>query len=193
MTEPLLYRIVRPIVTFLFKLVFHPHIIGKENIPKTGKIILAGNHTNYFDPVLLLSSTKRTVHFLAKIELTKGPLGIIFKNLGIIPVDRKASHNKTATNTAIEFLNNDKLIGIFPESTINRTNNVIMPFKKGAVKMAYETKAQIIPFSITGKYKIFGKSVTIVFEKPYEVKNKDLEIENRILEEKISKMILERR
>jgi len=41
-------------------------------IPSKGKIILAGNHTNNFDSVLLLATTKRQIHFLAKDELTKG-------------------------------------------------------------------------------------------------------------------------
>jgi len=100
MKQPILYRIVRPIITILFKIFFHPTIIGKENIPENKKIILAGNHTNILDSLLLISSTKRTIHFLAKYELTKGPLGFIFKNMGIIPVNRKvlAQHPVTVRN-----------------------------------------------------------------------------------------------
>ena len=78
--EPILYRITRPIITSLFKIIYRPEIIGKENIPKEGKIVLAGNHTNNFDCLLLISSTKRTIHFLAKDELVKGAKKIIFKN-----------------------------------------------------------------------------------------------------------------
>lgn len=194
MKEPFLYRLVRPILTILFKLIFHPHIIGKENIPNNEKIILAGNHTNILDCLLLISSTKRTVHFLAKAELTKGPLGFIFKNMGIIPVDRTAKQNKEAYNEAIKFLENNKVIGIFPESTINRTKTEItIPFKKGAVRMAYQTDTKIIPFSITGKYNIFGKGITIVFEKPYSVQTDDFIKETDKLREKINTMIIERR
>ena len=43
--EAILYRIIRPIITVVFKYLFTPKIIGKENIPKEGRIILAGNHT----------------------------------------------------------------------------------------------------------------------------------------------------
>ncbi len=194
MKEPTLYRLVRPIITIFFKIIFHPHIIGKENIPKKGKIILAGNHTNLLDCVLLISSTKRTVHFLAKYELLKGPFGIIFKNMGIIPVNRTAKRNSKAFDDAIKYLNNDKVIGIFPESTINREKkDVTLPFKKGVVRMAYQTNCSIIPFSITGKYKIFGKGVTIVFEKPYTVKTDNYEAEIDKLREKINTMIIERR
>lgn len=194
MKEPLLYRVVRPIITILFYVVFHPNIIGKENIPKHGKIILAGNHTNFLDCLLLISSTKRTVHFLAKHELIKGPFGFVFKNMGIIPVDRKAKHNNGAFNEAINCLSNEMVIGIFPESTINRTKTEItIPFKSGAVRMAFQSDSEIIPFSITGKYNVFGKGVTLVFEKPYSIKSNDYKKETDKLREKINTMIIERR
>lgn len=194
MKQPILYRIVRPIITILFNIFFHPHIIGKENIPQKEKIILAGNHTNILDCLLLISTTKRTVHFLAKAELTKGPLGFIFKNMGIIPVDRKAKQNQEAYNEAINFLNHNEVIGIFPESTINREKNEpTIAFKKGAVRMAYQTKSQIIPFSITGKYNILGKGITIVFEKPYTVKTDNYQKETDKLRNQINTMIIERR
>lgn len=193
MKEPKLYRIVRPILTFLFKLLFHPHIINNKNIPEKGRIVLAGNHKNILDCVLLLSSTKRTVHFLAKIELTKGPLGFIFKHLGIIPVDRKGK-DKSALPKAVNALNENKIIGIFPEGTLNRTKTeVTIPFKTGAVRMAYNTNTQIIPFSITGKYHIFGKGITLTFGEAYEVKTDDVDKETQILRNKVSTMIIERR
>ncbi len=191
MHEPILYKFIRPILTFLFKIVFHPHIIGSENIPAKGKIILAGNHTNILDCVLLLACTKRTVHFLAKDELVKGPLGFIFKRLGIIPVNRREK-DKNAIPTAVKYLNEEKPIGIFPEGTINKTNDVVMPFKMGAIKIANESESLIIPFAITGKYKIFGKGVTINFNIPYYVGN-DLKEENEKLSSIVKHMILERR
>ena len=72
MKDPIFYKLVRPIVKGLIYLLYRPKIIGKENIPKNGSIILAGNHTNNFDCLLLISSTKRCIHFLAKDSLYKG-------------------------------------------------------------------------------------------------------------------------
>ncbi|MCI9585477.1 MAG: 1-acyl-sn-glycerol-3-phosphate acyltransferase [Bacilli bacterium] len=194
MKEPLLYRIVRPLITLLFYMFFHPNIIGKENIPEKGKIILAGNHTNFLDCLLLISSTKRPIHFLAKQELLNGMFGFIFKNMGIIPVNRKAKRNNEAFDAAINCLNSERVIGIFPESTINRTKTEItIPFKNGAVRMAFQSGSEIIPFSITGKYNIFGKGVTLVFEKPYAVESDNYMHEIDKLREKINTMIIERR
>ena len=182
MKEPTLYRIIRPIIKKIFCFVDHPKIKGIENIPKKGKIILAGNHTNNLDCILLISSTKRTIHFLAKEELMKGPKKIIFKNMGIIPVNRKI-HDKNALNNAIEILNEDKVIGIFPEGTFNRTKETILPFKIGAVKMASTTSSKIVPFIITGKYKPFIKNdLKIEFLKPIQIpKEKDLTTYNEKL------------
>lgn len=192
MKEPLLYRIVRPIVTFLVHIVFRPTYIGLENIPKSGRIVLAGTHTNDFDSPLLMSCTKRVIHFLAKESLTKGILGPAFKALGLIPVNRSI-HDKGALKSAINTLEEDKVIGIFPEGTINRTDDLIMPFKIGAVKMSKETNTKIVPFVITGKYKVFKKSVTIEFLKPIEIKSDNLTEENERLMNLIRKKLEEKR
>ena len=186
MKEPLLYKILIPLNKIFIKL-YCPTYIGIENIPKTDSVILAGNHTSKLDPLLLMSSTNRCIHFLAKIELFRGIKKIFFKNLGIIPVDR-SKKNPEAIKTSNNYLLNNKVIGIFPESTINKTTNIIMPFKYGAVKMAAETNSLIVPFSITNKYKILKKSVTICFGTPYKVTG-DIKQDNKILEEKVSELI----
>ena len=186
MKDQLLYKILIPLDKIFIKL-YKPTYIGREYIPKTGAIILAGNHTSYLDPLLLMSSTNRCIHFLAKIELFKGIKKFFFQNLGIIPVDRKRK-NPQAINLANKYLLDNKVIGLFPESTINKTKDIIMPFKYGAVKMASETNSKIIPFSITHKYKFFKKSVIICFDKPYEVTN-NIEKDNKVLEEKVINLI----
>ena len=174
-----LYKIVMPILTFLFKIFYRPKYIGLDNIPKEGRVVLAGNHTNILDCILLGGATKRVIHYLAKDELTKGFKKIIFNNMGIIPVNRRI-HDKNALKSAIEMLNKNEVIGIFPEGTINRTDDIIMPFKIGAVKMAYESKSLIVPFTITGKYKLFG-GIEIEFYESYYINNDNLDEENNKL------------
>ena len=184
--DVLLYKILRPIITFLFKILYRPKIIGRENIPKNGRIILAGNHTHNLDCAMLISSTKRNIHFLAKSELFKGFKKILFSNMGLIPVNRKIKDHNVLIN-AYNYLENEKVIGIFPEGTFGKGK--ILPFKIGAVKMAYETKTDIIPFSITGTYKMFSKDLKIVFGKPIKVKSNDLDKENEKLRNIVVKMV----
>lgn len=184
--DPIFYKIVRPIITLFVKVCYRPTIIGKENIPKNGRIVIAGNHTNNFDCILLIASTKRCIHFLAKDELYKGPKKILFKNMGIIPVNRRQKDGQSLKK-AIDFLNKDMSIGIFPEGTFNRSDKTILPFKIGAVKMAHDTNSKIVPFVIKGEYKLFRKSVSIEFLKPMKVKTNILDDANQKLMDIISK------
>ena len=95
---------------------------------------------------------------------------------------------------AIKVLEQEKLIGIFPEGTFNKTKDIIMPFKYGAVSMASKTNSTIVPFSITGKYKLFQKnSVTICFGKPYKIETDDLTIANEQLMGKVKELIINNR
>ena len=72
MKDPKLYRVVRPVLAFLFKLIYRPTTVGAENIPKEGKIVLAGNHTHVLNCFSVGLATKRCVRFIAKAELMKG-------------------------------------------------------------------------------------------------------------------------
>ena len=185
--ESRLYKLVRPVVKTLFLALYTPKIEGKENIPTSGRIILAGNHTNNFDCILLMSSTKRSIHFLAKIELFKGFKKIIFSNLGLIPVDR-SKHNPEAIKKAEEYLQNEKVIGIFPEGTTKKEKEELLEFKIGAVKLAYDTNSKIVPFAITGTYKLFSRDLKIKFEKSISI-DSDLNKENEKLRQKVLQMV----
>ena len=151
-----LYRIVRPIIKFLVCIFIRPKFIGLDNIKDDEAIILAGNHTNILDCFLIISSTKRSVHFLAKDELWKGPKKILFSNLGLIPVNRRKK-DPNSLFMAKNYLKHEKVIGIFPEGTVSKDGN-LLPFKYGAVKMALDTNTKSIPFAIKGKYKLFSNN-----------------------------------
>ena len=195
MKEPFFYRfIARPVLRIFVKLYFHPTVVGLDNIPKKGRIVLAGNHTNDMDSVMMVGIVPfRVLHFLAKDSLLKGAKKLIFKGMGIIPVNR-AIHDKNALESAINALEEDKSIAIFPEGTINRTEDIIMPFKIGAVKMASETNTPIVPFIITGEYKYRSKNLKIEFLPSIKVsKKEDLTKDNEKLMKIISKKLKESR
>lgn len=184
------YRLVFPLLIFLIYLLFPPKVKGRENIPKKGPLVLAGNHTKWVDPEMLCAVVRfRQVHFLAKQELFKGPAHIIAWGMGAIPVNRKI-HDHGALENAVEALKQGLCIGIFPEGTINRTEDVIMPFKIGAVKMAQEANATLVPFVITGEYKLFHRGVTVEFLPPMEV-GEDLDDANQRLMDIVSKKLIE--
>ena len=188
--DTLFYKTVRPITSLFIKLCFRPQVSGLENIPKEGRILLAGNHTKWLDPVMLVGVQKRQIHFLAKEELFHGITNFIVKGMGCVPVNRKI-HDKNALQSAYDFLEKDLCIGIFPEGTINRTDDVIMPFKMGAIKACYTTHTKLVPFIITGKYKLFRKSLKVEFLEPLEI-GENLEKENEKFMEIVKEKLIER-
>lgn len=76
------YRFLYVFIWPLFRLLFHPKVRGRENIPKSGAIIFAGNHKSNLDCVLLATCLWRQVHFMAKDELFRGAAGRIFPSPG---------------------------------------------------------------------------------------------------------------
>ncbi len=186
----ILYRFIRPFFVLYFKLRYNPIIIGEENIPKDGPIILIANHTNNFDFISMGITTKRSISFLAKNTLFNGPLKIILKLSGVIPVDRSIK-DKTVLKNAKEVLKNNGVVGIFPEGTFNKTPNILAPFKIGAVKLSSDTKVPIIPIAITGEYK--RNKLKIIVGNKYLPSSKNLDLENKKIMNILEKMIIEKK
>ncbi len=187
--EKKFYHIIQPVVKFLFYVCYRPTVIGKENIPKNTAFVLAGNHTKWLDPIMLIAVVPKEIHFLAKEELFHGITKGIVKGMGCIPVNRKI-HDKNVLQQATKELEKNQIIGIFPEGTINRTNQLILPFKIGAVKMSKDSNCPLVPFVITGKYHMLRKRIQLEFLPPQKIQ-KDLEKENQNLMNKISKKLEE--
>lgn len=188
------YTLFSPIVSVLFYIAFLPKVKGIENIPKKSGAVLAGNHRSNLDCFLVILSTGRCVHFLAKAELFKlSFFNWFFKNSGLIPVYRNGK-DKKAFESAVDCLEKGELVGIFPEGRLNKiSKNSVLPFKIGAVKMAKETDCPIIPFTIKGRYIPFIRSIEIAFQKPFYVKDIKLEDANKILERKVCSQINDRK
>ncbi len=184
----ILYKTCKVIYIVLLKILFRPQVYGKENIPQEGALIFAGNHKHAVDPVVVMSSTKRRVHYMAKEELFKGLHGVLFKKIGLIKVHRGKS-NPIAIIEAENILQNGETIGIFPEGTRNRSKNELLKFRYGAVRLAKKTNTKIIPFAIRGKYRLFRKCVELEFDKPMDVSKMELEEANRYLEKQVLKLL----
>lgn len=190
MKKNYLYSFLRPFLSTLFKIWYHPTIVGKENIPKDGRLIIAGNHIHIFDPILVGSSTKRGLYSLAKKELFESGFGFFFRAVGCIPIDRK-SKNEEAKKMAIDCLNDENALYIAPEGTRNKTDKILLDFKYGAVSLAKKTNTKIVPYSITGDYKFRSKNLKIVFDEPLELNDLSIQESNELLYNKVKTMILE--
>lgn len=188
---PLLYKISRVVLGPIFKWYYKPTIVNKEYIPKEGSIVIAGNHKHLYDQCLTIVATKRPIHYMAKKEyFDDKKVAWFFKGTGCISVDRKNKDPK-AKQAALDVLNDNGAIGIFPEGTRNRTKELLLPFKFGAVSLAQKTDSYIVPFAITGDYKFRSKNLKITYGKPFKITNMTLEEANDKLYKKIEKLLKE--
>ena len=152
---------------------FSPTIIGSENIPKDGSVVIAGNHKNISDQFLVFLATDRVINYMAKREYFDGALAPLFKWAGCIPVNRDG-FDAAAVRRAIKILKRGGAVGIFPEGTRNRTDKLLLAFKPGAAAIAKRGNALIVPFAISGEYRKNG-NLKILFGEPFSPESMSVE------------------
>jgi len=134
-------------------------VTGREHIPKKGGLCFVSNHVGVFDIMLALAYADRPFGFIAKKELLLVPgINIWISILGGLFIDRKKP--KSAIKTINKGINRIKAGGamlIFPEGTRSRGGG-IAPFRPGALKLASQSEALIVPMAITGSYDVFEKT-----------------------------------
>ena len=89
---------------------------------------------------------------------------------------------------SLKLLKNNELLMIFPEGTRNKTQNNLLEFRKGAVRIAKSTNTPILPFAIKGEYKLFRKSITLEFGNPIDVSKMEIEEGNEYLRNEVLKL-----
>lgn len=164
----MIYNIAKNILKVFIYMVFNlkTHNVAALN-NSTGRIILCSNHISMMDPIVLAVSTKRKIHYMGKKELFKNKfLGYIFGKLGAFPVDREGV-SLSAIKNSLTVLNNNDVLGIFPEGTRVEKYNEDNA-KPGIALIANKAGSNIIPIFIEGPYKFRGK-INIYFgeEKNY--------------------------
>ncbi len=133
------YRFIRAFFYPVVWILFHPKAYHVENIPEDGPVVIAVNHRMAPDPVFIaFAYKKRAVRYLAAKKFHDGIFGFLFRMAQTIPVDR-SRHTPEVMEAADLVLEHGGVIGIFPEGTRNRTEDILLPFKFGAVSMAQRT------------------------------------------------------
>lgn len=175
-----------------FKLICKPIIINKEFIPKDGKCIFVSNHLCYLDQFPIIAAIgNRPIHFMAASTLLKFKRGILYKNTGSIFVDRDdPSSREQASTTMKQILMNDGNVFIFPEGTRNRTEKYLLDFKKGAIAIARDTGATIVPFAINSNY-THGPLIVRAGESMKVFPLDDIEAKTDELRDRIATMVWE--
>ena len=157
MKRSALYVFCKSAALAFFRLFMPYRIVNAENMPKSGRVIICCNHLTFKDPILLTGvAGKRQVNFMAKMELFKNPLlGSLFRSVGAFAVNR-GKGDSSAINRAQELLQKEQVVGIFIEGTRSKVGAFLQP-KSGAVMLAFQNNAPILPVCITGRKGIFPK------------------------------------
>ena len=152
------YYVVRAIGWLLLKIFWRMEVIGTENVPERGGVIIASNHVSYLDPAVLTASLNRKIYFLTKKEVFKNNfISFLLKNLNAISVDRENA-DILAFKRAINILREEKVLGIFPEGA-RSSNGELQELKLGVIKIAMKTRVPILPVGIIGTHKIYPRSI----------------------------------
>ncbi|SDJ67130.1 lysophospholipid acyltransferase family protein [Sediminibacillus albus] len=162
-----LYKFAKNVVGFLLFPIFRIKVVGKENVPAAGPVIICSNHISNFDPPVVGITAPRDIYFMAKEELFQNRLlkGLLTR-IQAFPIKR-GMKDRNALRQALRILEEGNTLGLFPEGTRNRTGQVGKGLS-GAGFFALRSNAYIVPCAIIGPYKPF-KQLKVVYGKPIEM------------------------
>ena len=155
-------------------------VVGRENVPRRGPLIVVANHLNLIDPPLLAASVPRRIAFMAKEELFRSiPSAFIIRAYGAFPV-RRGGVDRKALREAQRALRRGLALGMFPEGGRSSTGK-LQQAHPGTSLIARNSNAPILPVAITGSEEIKGISfllrrprITVTIGQPiYPSRSKD--------------------
>lgn len=160
------YAILRFIAAIPFMIAFDLRYEGKENLPKTGSVILAGNHRTWFDPILIAIRVKFISAYMAKAELFDiFPLNLIIRAVHGFPT-RRNSADVSALSRAEKAIRDGYNLTIFPEGTRSKDGKIGRA-RSGVAYIASKCGVPVYPVGISFKGKLhFRSRITVRFGRP---------------------------
>ncbi|MGI9155114.1 MAG: lysophospholipid acyltransferase family protein [Marmoricola sp.] len=152
----MIFEALQVVVPPVARAIFRPTVIGRDNVPRTGGVILASNHLSFADSVVIPVVAPRNVAFLAKHDYFTGTgiKGALqrgwFEGLGMLPIDRDDSQAAIASLvTALEVLGRGEAFGIYPEGTRSRDGRLYRG-RTGVAHLALTAGVPVVPVGLQG-------------------------------------------
>jgi len=133
-----------PILYSRYKL----EVRGLKNLPRSGGVLLLGNHISWIDWLLIQAASPRAIKFvMAKSIYSKWYIRWFVDFFHVIPIS--ATAGKDSLEQIQQRLQNGEVVALFPEGRISY-NGQLGEFKKGYEKVLQDTNYPIVPFYIHG-------------------------------------------
>lgn len=131
-------------------------IVGRENLPQGGPLLVVANHFSYIDPVALVRIVPWPIEFVGGFQMPNAPSWATWipRVWGYYPVYR-GTGSRHALRAAEAVLAQDGVLGIFPEAGSWAT--VLRPARPGAAYLATRTGARILPMGFAGLLDVFPR------------------------------------
>jgi 1-acyl-sn-glycerol-3-phosphate acyltransferase len=151
-----LYRALELTVSPTLRAVYRPSVTGLDNIPRTGPLIIAGNHISFADEIFTPLAARRQVFYFAKAEYFNGSglrgraVAAFFRGLGQVPVERGDTRSAAAViDIGVEVLREGGALGIYPEGT-RSPDGQLYKFRTGVARVALRSGAPVVPVGLVG-------------------------------------------
>ncbi|MFE6735413.1 lysophospholipid acyltransferase family protein [Microbacterium sp. NPDC057650] len=150
------YFIGRVILRPLFWVMYRPRIVGRDNVPERGAVLLVSNHLSSLDTLIIPTSATRPVQFLIKASYFAGS-GLLgrfkrwfFSSIGGVPVHRATGRDaRAALDAGSSILRAGGVFAVFPEGTRSRDGK-LHDGHGGAAWMARDTGSVVVPVGLIG-------------------------------------------
>jgi 1-acyl-sn-glycerol-3-phosphate acyltransferase len=149
---PPVYRACRAVAGLLLRGLFDLRVEGAERLPVAGPFILAANHHNYLDGVVLGVAVPRPIAFLVMPRVFRAtPLHPPFhRRIGSIPVALERP-DPGAIKRVLQVLDAGRVVGIFPEGPFSQEGRLVRG-RPGAAMVALRAGVPVVPAAIEGTY-----------------------------------------
>ncbi len=148
----------RRVARILLKLIFRLRIRGTQNLPSSGPVLLAGNHSGFLDGPIVMIMLPRPSAFLVKSEIFKGPLRFVLTFARQIPIHR-GTPDRTALRRGLAVLAGGGVLGVFPEGT--RGSGDLATIQHGIGYLALNAQCPVVPVLCKGTHEALPKGKVI--------------------------------
>lgn len=147
-----IYKLPQSLIRFvtarLFAGQYRIQVLGFDNIPGQGAVLLLGNHISWLDWAMIQIASPRPVRFVMLRDIyERWYLRGFFNLFGVVPISGAAS--KSSLRKINELLLAGEVVCLFPEGAISRTGH-LGEFKRGFEHCVEGVEGVILPFYLRG-------------------------------------------